>query len=460
MGKKYLEKINFGKTLDADTVREYERKHVLTPWAPQKGLNPLVVDRAKGNYFYDSDGKKYLDFTSQFVFCNIGHADKRMIKAISDQVGRLGSINSQFATPPKALFGKMLTDVLPGDINKVFFSTGGTEANESAIKIARMITGKNKIISRYRAYHGSTYGSMSLSAEFRNWSYEPALPGFVHCLEPYCYRCPFGHTHPECDLHCAKHLENIIIREGGAKRVAAFVAEPIFGPGGIIVPPDGYWQQVRKICDKYEMLLIADEVMTGFGRTGKWFGVQNWDVVPDIMTMAKGINGGYVPLGATAMRDWVAEKFETSPYLHGHTYSGHPLAMASGVANLQIFHEDNLVARSAEMGDYLMSKMLQLQDKHPSVGEVRGKGLFCGMELVKNRETREPIHEALMEPPRPGNSKGKVLSKAMESGVYIMAGAASVLVLTPPLTITKEDIDFAMSVIDDALLESDMEYED
>ncbi len=448
-----------GQNLDAETIREYERKHVLTPWAPQKGLKPLVVNRAKGNYFFDSEGKRYLDFTSQFVFSNLGHGDPRLVSAICQQAEMLTSINSQFATPPKALLGKMLADVLPGDLNKVFFSTGGTEANEGAIKIVRAVTGKFKIISRYRAYHGSTYGGMSLSGDFRNWSYEPALPGFVHCLEPYCYRCPFGRTHPECNLQCAQHLEDVIQREGGARRVAAFVAEPVFGPGGIIVPPDGYWQRVREICDKYEMILVADEVMTGFGRTGKWFGVQNWDVVPDIITMAKGITSGAVPLGATAMRDWVAEKFEGSPYLHGHTYSGHPLAMAAAAACLHIYHEDKLIDQAEKRGRYLMAKMMELQEKHPSVGQVRGKGLFCGLEIVKNRETREPIHEALMEPPRPANAKARVLAKALEGGVYIMAGAASVIVLTPPLTITEEDIDFGMSVLDKALEESDQDYE-
>lgn len=449
----------FKQSLDAETTRRYERKHILTPWVNQKDHKPLVADWAKGNYFYAADGKKYLDFTSQFVYSNIGHSDARVVSVIANQAAKLTNINSQFATEPKALLGKMLADVLPGDVNKVFFSTGGTEANEGAIKIARMVTGKHKIISRYRAYHGSTFGSMSLSADFRNWSYEPALPGFIHCLEPYCYRCPFGHTYTSCDLHCAQHVEEIIRREGGARRVAAFVAEPIFGPGGIIVPPDSYWQRIREICDKYKVILIADEVMTGFGRTGKWFGVQNWDVVPDIMTMAKGISSGYLPLGATAMRDWVAEKFENSPYLHGHTYSGHTLAMAAGVACLEVYHDDGLIERSEEMGEYLMGKMFALQDKHPSVGDVRGKGLFCGLELVKSRKTKEPAHEAFIEPPRPVTSKMKVIAKAMEDGLYIMPGAASVLVMTPPLTITKDEIDFAMSVIDQALTISDAEYE-
>ncbi len=446
--------------LDLETIIKYETDHVLFPWVPQKGLKPFVADRAKGNYFYSTDGKEFLDFSSQFVFTNLGHSDPRVVKAIADQAGRLAAVNSQFATEPKARLGKLMADITPGDLTKSFFSTGGTEANEGAMKIVRAVTGKQKIISRYRAYHGSTYGSMSLSAEFRNWHYEPAVPSTLHCLEPYCYRCPFGATYPNCDLQCAKHVEDVICREGGARRVAGFIAEPIMGPGGIIVPPDGYWQQIREICTKYEVVLIADEVMTGFGRTGKWFGVQNWDVVPDILTTAKGITSGYVPLGATCVRKWIADKFEEFPYLHGHTYSGHTLAMAAGVATIEAYQQDNLVERSAKMGEYLMGKMIEIKDKHPSVGDVRGKGLFCGMELVKSRKTREPSHEALMEPPRPATAKVRILSKLFEEGLYILAGAASVLMLTPPLTITKEEIDHAMGVIDKALEISDAEYQD
>ena len=426
----------------------------------KKGIKPLVADRGKGAYFYDADGKEYLDFSSQFVFSNLGHADERVVATIADQAARLPAVNSQFATEPKARLARLLSEITPGDLTKAFFSTGGTEANEGAIKIARAATGKNKILARYRAYHGSTYGSMSLSADFRNWNYEPAVPGVIHCLEPYCYRCPFKAEYPQCDLLCADHVEDIVRREGGARRVAALIAEPIMGPGGIIVPPDGYWQRLREICDRYEMILIADEVMTGFGRTGKWFGVDHWGVVPDMMTMAKGITSGYVPLGATILRKWLSDKFEEFPYLHGHTYSGHALAMAAGVAAIEAYRADKLIENAALMGDYLMSKMLELQDKHPSVGDVRGKGLFCGMELVKSRKTREPVHEALLEPPRPGTAKNQILAKVLEEGVYVMGGAASVLMLTPPLIVTKDQIDHGMAVIDRALAISDAEYQD
>ncbi len=446
--------------LDMETILKLEQDHVFYPWVSQGGFKPFVCDRAKGNYFFGLDGRKYLDFSSQFAFCNLGHSDDRLVKAICDQAARLSAVNSQFGTEPKARLGKLISEITPGDISKAFFSTGGTEANEGAIKISRTVTGKFKIFARYRAYHGSTYGSMSISKDFRNWRYEPALPGFVHVLEPYCYRCPFGATYPNCNVQCAQHVEDVIVREGGAKHVAALIAEPIFGPAGIIVPPDGYWQRLREICDKYEMVLIADEVMTGFGRTGKWFAVEHWGVVPDMMTMAKGITSGYVPLGGTCMRDWIADIFAKESYLHGHTYSNHALAMACAVATIEAYKEDDLVNNSAQMGDYLMEKMLEMKDKHRSVGDVRGKGLFCGMELVKNRNTKEPVHEALMEPPRPATAKLKIVSQAFEEGVYIMAGAASVLMLVPPLTITRDEIDHAMSVVDKALAISDAEYVD
>ena len=447
-----------GPKLDPETILDWERNHVFYPWIPQKGLAPFVADRGKGNYLYGPGGDRYLDFSSQYVFSNLGHADERVVAAIADQAARLPAVNSQFASEPKARLGKLLADFTPGDLTKSFFSTGGTEANEGAMKIARTVTGKHKIITRYRSYHGSTYGGMSLSGDFRNWSYEPAVPGVIHCLEPYCYRCPFGATYPQCDIQCAQHVEDIIRREGGGKRVAAVVAEPIMGAGGIIVPPDEYWPRLREICDRYDVMLIADEVMTGFGRTGKWFCVEHWDVVPDMITMAKGITSGYVPLGATCMRKWVADKFEEFPYLHGHTYSGHALAMAAAVACIEAYDSDNLINNSQVMGDYLMGKMLELKEKHPSVGDVRGKGLFCGMELVLNRETKEPVHEALVEPPRPATLKGAILAEIFKKGVYIMAGAASVLMLTPPLPITKDEIDFAMSVVDDALSITDAAY--
>lgn len=445
------------RKLSSETIRQDELNYVLYPWVAQKERNPVVVDYAKGNYFYDSSGKKFLDFTSMFVFSNLGHADKRMVEAISRQAARLPTAASPFATEPKARLAKLLAEITPGDIKKTFFSTSGAEANEGAIKLARMVTGKEKIIARYRTYHGSTFGAMALSNDFRNWACEPSISGVIHCLDPYCYRCCFGMTYPNCDLQCARHVEDIIRFEGGAKRVAGFIAETIVGANGIIVPPDGYWQKVREICDHYEVVLMCDEVMVGFGRTGKWFAIEHWGVVPDVITMAKGITSGYVPLGATSMREWVAKAFESNPWVHGHTYSGHTLAMAAGVATLEAYKTDGLIQRSAEMGKYLLEKALELQEKHPSIGDVRGKGLFVGMELVKDRKTREPIHDGLVEGPRPPTAKMKVLAEAMKEGVYCLPGSVSVIMMAPPLTITKSEIDFAMKVFDKALAIADAE---
>jgi len=446
------------QSLDAETIRKYTAEYVLTPWTAQKGLKPFVAANAKGCWVYNTEGRKVLDMSSQFVFANLGHCDDRVTAAITRQAGMLPGVNSQWATEPKARLGRLLADVTPGDLKKSFFSTGGTEANEGAIKIARWATGKQKVLSRWRAYHGSTMGSMSVSAEYRNWCAEPGVPGAVHILPPYCYRCPFGATYPACGVQCAKHVEDVIRMEGGARHVAAVIGEPIMGSGGLIVPPDEYWPMVRAICDKYAVALIADEVMTGFGRTGKWFAMEHWGVVPDIMTMAKGINSGAVPLGATIVRPWVAEKFETLPYLHGHTHSGHALALAAAVATIEGLRQDQLIDRAAKTGAYLLQRLQALQEKHPCIGDVRGRGLFCGLELVKNRTTREPIHDAFLEPPWPANSKMKFLGKCMEDGVYIMGGATSVIMICPPLNITTAELDFGLEVIDRNLAICDADY--
>ncbi len=442
--------------LDPDIIRQYELEYVLHPWVFQKGLNPVVAARAEGNYFYDVSGKKYLDFTSQFVFSNLGHGEKRVVDAIARQAATLETMASPFATEPKARLAKLLAEVTPGDIKKSYFSTSGAEANEGAIKLARLATGRQKIISRWGGYHGSTFGAMAISNDYRNWSSEPSIPSVVHCLGPYCYRCPFGAAYPACDLQCAKHVEDVV-RFEGPKRVAAFISEPIVGANGIIIPPDGYWQKIREICDKYEMLLICDEVMTGFGRTGKWFAIEHWNTVPDVITMAKGITAGYIPLAATSMRQWVAKEFEGKQWVHGHTYSGHTLAMAAGIAAVEVYMADGLVQRSAELGRYLMEKALELQEKHISVGDVRGKGLFVGLELVKDQETKEPIHDPWLEGPRQSTAKMKVLANALQEGVYCLPGQTSVIMLAPPLTVTRDEIDHAMSVFDTALVIADDE---
>lgn len=443
-------------TLDAETILQYEKGHVFYPWAAQKGLNPVIIDHAQGNHIFDLAGKKYLDFSSMLVFSNLGHSEARVIEAIHQQALKITTMTPAFATEAKARLAKRMADITPGDITKTFFSTSGSEANEGAIKIARIASGKEKIIARYRNYHGATYGALALSNDFRNWSSEPSIPGVVHCLDPYCYRCPFGMTYPSCDLQCAKHVEEVIRFEGGTKRVAAFWGEPIVGANGVIVPPDGYWQKVREICDRYEVLLVCDEVMAGFGRTGKWFSIDHWGVVPDILVSAKGITGGYIPLGATSMREHVARAFDEQVYDHGHTYSGHTLAMAAGVAAIEVYIADGLIERSATLGAYLLEKAHELKEKHPCIGDVRGKGLFVGMELVKDRATKEPMHDPLAGSRQP-SGKMKVLAEAMKNGVYCLPGVGSVITLAPPLPVTKEEIDFAMGVFDKALAIADAE---
>jgi taurine--2-oxoglutarate transaminase len=438
-------------------VQQWERNHVLYPWSRQGGLKPYVITRAEGNYFWDAEGNKYLDFTSQFANANPGHGDPRIVEAIIEQARSLPFVASPFASEPKAKLARLLAEVTPGDLTKTLFSTGGAEANEAAIKICRLATGKHKIVSRYRSYHGSTYGSMTVARDFRSWPGEPGMPGVVHALDPYCYRCPFGTEFPQCDLQCAQHVEDVIRMQGGRPHIAGVIVEPIVGANGIIVPPDGYLQRLREICDKHEVLLVVDEVMTGFGRTGEWFACDLWDVVPDIMALAKGLTGGNVPLGATVVTQQIAEYFDEETLFHGHTYSGHALACAAGVRTIQVYQEDNLIERARELGPLLLAKAQALKEKHPAVGDVRGKGLFVGLELVKNRETKEPMTDYMEPLPKSGTIKHAVLAAAMKRGVYMMPGVASVVTLAPPLTITEEEIEWAISVLDEVLVIADKE---
>jgi taurine--2-oxoglutarate transaminase len=329
-----------------------------------------------------------------------------------------------------------------------FFTNGGAEANENAIKLARWYTGRHKIIARYRSYHGATAGSITLTGDPRRWPAEPGIPGVVRMFDPYTYRCPAGHPDPCPVCTGAPHLEEILQYEG-AQTVAAVILETVTGTNGIIVPPDGYLQSIREVCDRHGILLILDEVMAGFGRTGRWFGCENWDVVPDIMTVAKGINSGYVPLGAMIVNeklaDWVQDKY----FAGGLTYSGHLLACAAAIASIEAFQEEGIVENSAAMGEVLGEGLRGLQERHPSIGEVRGKGLFWGIELVKDRETREPLvpFNAAGEA---GAPVAKLAKAAMERGVYLMTHW-NVIICAPPLTITREELDEGLGVVDDVL---------
>jgi taurine--2-oxoglutarate transaminase len=428
------------------------KQYVLHSWSVQDALNPIPVAGGEGRYFWDYDGNRYLDFASQLVNVSIGHQHPKVVAAIKEQADKLCTIGPPMATEPRSTLARMLAEVTPGDLQMSFFTSGGAEANENAIRLARWYTGRHKIIARYRSYHGGTGGAITLTGDPRRWRAEPGLPGVVRMLDPYTYRCPAGHPDPCPVCSGSPHLEEILQYEG-AETVAAVILETIVGTNGIIVPPDGYLQSIREVCDRHGILLITDEVMAGFGRTGKWFAVDNWDVVPDILTVAKGINSGYVPLGAMIVREPIAEWVRDKYFAGGLTYSGHPLACASAVASIEAFKEEGIVENAAEMGGVFADQLRALQERHPSIGDVRGLGCFWGLELVKNRETREPLV--------PFNATGEALAPvallakaALDRGLYLMTHW-NVVMICPPLTITREELEEGIGILDEALAIAD-----
>ena len=436
-------------------IVEDARKHVLYSWSVQDAINPIAVERAEGRYFYDYDGNRYLDFASQLVNVSIGHSHPKVVQAIKDQAEKLATIGPPMATESRSRLGKLLSEVTPGDLTMSFFTNGGAEANENAIKLARWYTGRHKVIARYRSYHGATAGSITLTGDPRRWPSEPGIPGVVRMFDPYTYRCPAGHPDPCPVCSGGPHLEEILQYEG-PHTVAAVILETVTGTNGLIVPPDGYLQSIRETCDKHGILLICDEVMAGWGRTGRWFACDHWDVVPDLITTAKGINSGYVPLGALTVRRHVYEAIKDKFFAGGLTYSGHPLACAAAVASIEAFREEGIVENSAAMGDVLHEKLPRLQERHPSIGDVRGLGLFWGIELVRDRETREPLV--------PFNAGGeaavpvtRMTKAAMERGLYLFVHW-NVVMIAPPLTITHEELDDGLSVLDDVLSIADEYY--
>jgi taurine---2-oxoglutarate transaminase len=440
---------------DAQTarrVRELDKEYVLHSWSVQDAISPLPVAHAEGRYFTTFDGDRYLDFASQLVNVNIGHSHPKVVAAIQEQAARLATIGPPMATQPRSELARLIAEVTPGNLKMSFFTNGGAEANENAIKLARWYTGRQKVIARYRSYHGATAGAITLTGEPRRWHAEPGIPGVVRMLDPYTYRCPAGHPDPCPVCTGGPHLEEILQYEG-AHTVAAVILETITGTNGIIVPPDGYLQSIREVCDRHGILLICDEVMAGFGRTGKWFACEHWDVVPDILTVAKGLNSGYVPLGAMVVSEPIGDWAKSRYFGGGLTYSGHPLACASGVASIEAFQEEGIVEQAAATGEVLRVELDRLADKHPSVGDVRGLGCFWGLELVKNRETREPLV--------PFNASGEaakpvaaVAQRARELGVSLMTHW-NVVMVVPPLTITREELDEGLAALDDALSVAD-----
>jgi taurine---2-oxoglutarate transaminase len=437
-----------------EDLDRYEVENLYHSWSYLPAQSPPRVVAAKGVRFTLENGREMLDFSSCFVSHNIGHSDPRVIAAIEEQARTLSSFAPVFSTKPRALLGRMLEEVTPGDLSRSFLSPGGTEANEAAIKIAHQYTGRGKIIARYRSYHGGTTAPMTASAgDPRGWFQYPGGAEVIRVPQPYPYRCAFGTTNPtDCAMRCIEYMDQVIELEGGGERIAAVIVEPVTGANGIIVPPPEYFPALRALCDKWGILLIADEIMTGFGRTGKWFAVDHWDVVPDILTVAKGITSGYVPLGATITRKHIGDRFKEQYFGHGATYAGHALACAAALACIPIYQTDGLIENAAVMGKYLLEKATELQDRHPCIGEVRGLGLFVGLELVKNRKTKEPL-VSIADKLKPGmNPKAELAKRLVELGMIAMAAnPVSTVALAPPLIIKKDEIDEGIAILDQAL---------
>jgi taurine--2-oxoglutarate transaminase len=431
--------------------------HTYGTWRFQKGWKPLHVVDAEGCYFTDASGRKYLDFSAQLMCSTLGHKNPAVIRAIQDQAATLPYIAPGYATTVRAELSTLLLDVLPNGLEKFFFTTSGTEANEAAFKIARMFTGKTKIIARYRSYHGSTMGSVAATGDPRRWAMEPTgkVPGVIFAPEVNCYKCPLNHHYPECGVACVEYIEHMIRNESD---VAAVLVEPVVGTNGVLVPPKEYLPRLRQICDAHGVLLIADEVMSGWGRTGAWFAMDNWAVVPDILTTAKGITSAYVPLGLCATSMTIARYFDDHYFSHGHTYEAHPLTLAPAVAAITEMKRLDLVSRAREMGAYLGRKLAELQPGHPSIGEVRGIGMFWAVDLVKNRTSREPFNTMAEKVTGKPLVVDRVAAEMMRRGVFLQAWISHFIV-APPLIMTKEEIDAGVRILDEALTIADAEVE-
>jgi taurine---2-oxoglutarate transaminase len=427
--------------LTADEIVDLCLRHTLYDWQQQGSTRPIPVASAKGCEFFTVDGKRYLDFNSQLMGVNIGHGDRRVIDAIAEQGRTLPYISPFMATEVRARLGTKLAELLPGDLDKVFFTLGGAEANENAIRIAKAVTGRQKILARYRSYHGATYATITLTGDPRRWGNEPGMPGVVHVLDPY-HGTQRGFEDADTAL---AYLDETIALEG-PNTIAAFILEPVTGTNGILIPPDGYLQGVRELCDRYGILLIADEVMSGFGRTGEWFAVNHWGVVPDIMTMAKGLTSSYIPLGAVGLSPKVYEHFDEHVFYGGLTYNSHPLALAAAIATIGVYEQDGLIEHTAKMGEVMARHHQELFDKHPSVGLVRNIGLFGIVELVRSRETMEPL-----APFNGASDEMKAVAKHLdERGLFTMIRFNGIMT-NPPLPITEEQLAEGFGIIDEAL---------
>ena len=439
-------------SLSAEEIIRLNKEYTMFEWSAQAGYMPLPADHAEGVYFWDTDGKRYIDFNSQLMSVNIGHGNPRVRQAIIDQLDKIAYINPYAATEVRGVLGKMLADITPGNLKKSFFTLGGSEANENAVKIARMASGKHKILARYRGYHGGTAMSMGLTGDPRRWASEPQPPGIMRIPDPFYYRCRLPISEAEFMQECLNQTEDVIKFEG-PKNIAAIIAETITGTNGIIIPTREYYQGLRMLCDKYGIFLILDEVMCGFGRTGKMFACEHCDIAPDIMTMAKGLTSSYSPLGNCIVSEEIGKYFDDHVLYAGLTYGGHAVSCAAAIAAINVLIDDKLVENAATMGAYLAQREEELKAKHPSVGDVRHIGLFTLFELVKNRETKEP-----MAPFNAGGKEMEVMNLIKkffhDNGLFTFV-RWNTFFANPPLCITREELDEGLEIIDRALEISD-----
>ncbi len=431
-------------------VRADDRAHVFHSWSAQALIDPLPVARGEGATFWDYEGNAYLDFSSQLVNLNLGHQHPDLVAAIQTQAGRMATIQPSMASDVRGELARRIARVAPEGMEKVFFTNGGADANENAVRMARLVTGRRKVLSAYRSYHGNTSTAISLTGDPRRWPNEPADGSVAHFFGPYPYRSPFHATSPAQETQRAlEHLEQTIILEG-ASTIAAIILETVVGTNGVLVPPPGYLQGVRELCDRFGIMYIADEVMVGFGRIGEWFAIDRFGVTPDLITFAKGVNSGYVPLGGVIISDRIAAHFDTLAFPGGLTYSGHPLACAVGIATFEVFERDGILARVRDLGERVVEPRLRaIAERHRSVGDVRGAGLFWAIELVRDRETREPLV--------PFNASGPAAAPMAAVAAACKRDGLSPFIhfnrlqVAPPLIISEDDLVRGLDVIDRAL---------
>jgi taurine--2-oxoglutarate transaminase len=446
-----------GIPTDEETVRRLDRAHVFHSWSAQAMIDPLPIASASGSRFTDYAGTSYLDFSSQLVNVNIGYQHPKLVRAIADYAQQMTTIQPSFANDARSEAARLIAEVAPQGLDRVFFTNGGAEATENAMRMARLHTGRHKVLAAYRSYHGATAGSITMTGDPRRWPNEPLVSGVVHYFGPYLYRSAFHATteQEECERALA-HLRDLITFEGPAT-VAAVILETVVGTNGVLVPPEGYLAGVREICDEFGIVMIADEVMSGFARAGEWFAIQRWDVVPDLITFAKGVNSGYVPLGGVLINDAINATFQERVYPGGLTYSGHPLACASAVASIEIFKEEHVVEHARDMGDGVIGpELARIAENHPSVGEVRGLGVFWAVELVRDRGTREPLvpFNASGADAKP---MGELAAACKERGMWPFTHFNRLHVV-PPCTTSEDELREGLAILDEALKVSDQYY--